>query len=327
MSLSPSVGSSGTWESNCEDLLDYLEQKQSRLPPHDFSLEYPYKTVRLQVERGDAHEHERVKALRIMFVELGDGDFVDCPIDLRQWLRSAQVEQRELVEREQQQQLLLRRHGPALEDEASPAGVRSAAGTKLIGHNVEHKLDAGVSLPPAGSSDMLLESPVHSDGSDNDDEDTAMSTSDPFSLSADSFPPAPASTAQRASKGHISRKVAKANSTAWIEPPRSALGAVASAGARPSQEQDAAQSSHLRKKDGRKRITSRRHHEDDAGHHHHHHQHHHRKRTGSGNSVVGADAGDTSSSPSPSSVPTGPLSATASRFSVRSWRCRLTLGD
>mgnify|MGYP000621832758 CR=1 FL=1 len=83
------------WALNCEYLLDYLERKQSKLRPDDYSLEFPYKNVRLQVERGDARPQERLKAVRLMYVELDDDRFVDCPVDMRMWLKQCKRQHNE----------------------------------------------------------------------------------------------------------------------------------------------------------------------------------------------------------------------------------------
>ena len=169
-----------------------------------------YKTVRLQVERGDARVGERVKALRLIFVELGDERFLDCPIDLRAWLRQTQLEQKQRNEASTTESLHRHHHhGHHLrhqqpvhrtlvdddehdDDGLSPLTVRSAAGTKLIGNTVEQKLDAPLGRAPSpaaaaatgrSAGDKLLESPVHSDGSDSED---MFNTSDIFAISADS---------------------------------------------------------------------------------------------------------------------------------------------
>jgi len=140
------------WASNCEFLLDYLEKKQSELHPNDHSMEYQYKTVRLQVERGDARPEERLKALRIILVELSDARFVDCPVDLRVWLRNAQLEAAERHRRAQ---------------------IKQAKTASLSSQSAETKFE-----DPA---QRLLNSPVHSDDSSVD-----LNASDLFAISADS---------------------------------------------------------------------------------------------------------------------------------------------
>ena len=165
------MSSTAEWSANCEVLLDYLEKKQSALRPDDYSMEYQYKTVRLQVERGDARREERVKALRIVFIELSDEQFQDCPIDLRTWLRNSRTEQ--AVEKRRQQQML---RNKAVSDPQQSGSVAHAAARSGNG---------GVVATEAKNSDeMLLESPVHSDASSNDPD--LLSNSDIFKLSADS---------------------------------------------------------------------------------------------------------------------------------------------